>query len=131
MERTYCDTSVILALLLRQSGTQDWSGMENLTTSELTDLECRRALDRIRITDHLSDEEASRRIEELTCLLKTFDIIELDSSIVNRAKGSYPTVVRSLDALHLATAELAQCSLFITGDTRQAVAATAIGLETL
>lgn len=101
-----------------------------LITSEITELECRRTLDRIRIEENLSGEEMADRISELNLMLHSFRIVQLTHPILKRAKASYPTVVRSLDAIHLATAELARVSIFQSRDKQQVTAATAIGLDT-
>ena len=99
-------------------------------TSELTELECRRAIDRIRHQEQLRDEEIADRLLELTVTLKSLAVVELTSPVLQRAKQSFPTVVKSLDALHLATAELAKCQVFFSLDKQQLTAAKALGLKT-
>ena len=128
-EPCYLDSSVLLAHLLREHDYRSALQIEgNWITSEVTELECRRTLDRIRLHEHLPDDELSDRLAELDLLLKSIRVIRLNVSVLKRAKAAYPTVVRSLDAIHLATAELAKSALFLTRDKQQAVAAKAIGL---
>ncbi len=133
MERSepcYLDSSVLLAHLLREHDYRNSLQIEGeWITSEVTELECRRTLDRIRLHEHLGDEELADRLTELDLLLKSVRVVRLNTIVLKRAKAAFPTVVRSLDAIHLATAELAKCALFLTRDRQQAVAAKAIGLR--
>ncbi|MBA3687490.1 MAG: type II toxin-antitoxin system VapC family toxin [Chloroflexi bacterium] len=59
------------------------------------------------------------------------EIIELDAALAARAATIGPTGLRSLDAIHLASALAlgAELDAFITYDARQADAARAAGLE--
>src|SRR5204862_119079 len=117
MKRFYLDSSVLLAVLLREiSADLGFDRNQELVTSELTDLECRRTLDRIRIEERLPNEELSERLSELDAILRTLRIIHLGAPILRRAKAPFPTVVRSLDAIHLATAELSAANVFISRD---------------
>lgn len=131
MAQVYVDSSVILAFLLREPGSEfSPDPSDSLLTSELTELECRRTLDRIRIQEHLDNEEVSELFFELDLILKAMRVIQLGSAVLTRAKASFPTVVRSLDAIHLATAELTSASVFFSKDHQQLTAARAIGFKT-
>ncbi len=66
---------------------------------------------------------------ELELILSSLRIIQINTVILKRAKGFFPTVVRGLDAIHLATAELSKCSQFVTLDKQQGTAAKALGLD--
>lgn len=126
----YLDSSIVLGHLLREKEVEEWAELEGERwTSELTEIECRRTLDRIRLHERMPDTEIADRLMELEILLKSLRIIRLNTTILKRAKAPYPTVVRSLDAIHLASAELVKTRLFLTRDKQQAVAAKAIGLE--
>ena len=128
--KLYLDSSVFLAQLLREGNLQSWNDLEGKRyTSELTELECRRTLDRIRLLEQLEDDEIAERLNELELILQSTHVIALNGAVLKRAKASYPTIVRSLDALHLASAELSNTSLFLTLDKQQATAAKAIGLK--
>jgi uncharacterized protein len=130
--RIYIDSSIVLEVLLRESDGQDWLDLDgSWTTSELSEIECRRTLDRIRLTEKLDNDEVATRLTELDILLRAMNIIKITPPILKGAKASFPTVVRSLDAIHLATATLSQCDMFLTRDRQQAVAAKALGLKTL
>jgi predicted nucleic acid-binding protein len=53
----YVDSSVLLRLVLRQPGAlKEWSSVEEGVTSALTQVECLRTLDRLRIVERISDE---------------------------------------------------------------------------
>lgn len=131
--RIYLDSSILLAHLLRESERPEklaWSKLDGeRITSELAELECRRTLDRIRLQERIHDEEIADRFAEIDLLFQSLRVIQFNAPILKRAKTSFPTAVRSLDAIHLATAELAQSTLFLTFDKQQAIAAKAIGLN--
>ncbi len=132
MDRTYLDSSIILSCLLREEKFEklnlDHQG--ELISSELLDLECRRTLDRIRIHEHLTNEAVADRLKELETSLKSIRLIRLSPPIFQRAKAPFSTVVRSLDALHLATAELVRAKVFLSFDKQQVTAAKALGFST-
>ena len=132
MGKTYIDSSIALALLLREISygviTDEY---EDLLASELLELECRRTLDRIRIQEGLPDAQIAELLSDLDLILSSIRIVQLSAPIIKRAKGSFPTVIRSLDALHLATAELSNVSVFLSRDKQQATAAKAMGLKTV
>jgi len=101
----YVDTSVVLRFILNS----DKSLMKafdfpRTTVSELFFIEFRRTLERLRLTNALNDaqfSEAARRFFELH---PSFEVWNLTPAIKQRAAGSFPTVVGTLDALHIATA---------------------------
>lgn len=64
-------------------------------------------------------------------LLGVMEFVELDEAIADRAGSLEPTGLRSLDAIHLASAMALgeELDAFVTYDTRQADAARAAGLS--
>jgi predicted nucleic acid-binding protein len=64
-------------------------------------------------------------------VLDSLVIVGLDSRIATRAAGLAPASIRSLDAIHLATAlELgADLTAFVCYDDRLSAAAAALGLQ--
>jgi hypothetical protein len=76
---------------------------------------------------------ATRR-KALTDVLAMIDLAPIDSNVIARARGSFPIPVRSLDAIHVATAEAlaavaeAKPVEFWTHDDGQALAALSRGL---
>jgi predicted nucleic acid-binding protein len=69
-------------------------------------------------------------LEQATALLRVLEFIELDAEIAGIAGGLEPSPLRSLDAIHLASALAlgGELDAFVTYDARQADAARALGL---
>jgi predicted nucleic acid-binding protein len=130
--RYYFDSSVILAKLLKEKiQSMGFTQPGEWVTSDLTELECRRTLDRIRLVEKWSDKDVANSLNELTLILKVFRVVHVNIAILNIAKAPFPTVVRSLDAIHLATAKLSQCQRFCTLDQQQAIGARAIEFDVI
>lgn len=132
----YLDTSALLRLVLRESGSLDrevrsWRG---LVSSELLAVESLRTLDRLRLQGDLSVEEAASRRETVTEWLEAVDLVRLQPPILARASEPFPTPLGTLDALHLATAlvwrdRMRQALVMATHDRDLALAARSFGLE--
>lgn len=94
-------------------------------------MECLRTIDRARIQMGLNDRAVSRHRADVLELLDTFGLIALDSVVLERAAEPFPTLLGSLDAIHLASAVLAREEfdelVIATHDDELAVAARAIG----
>jgi hypothetical protein len=131
----YIDSSVVLRPLLGQPKVlQSWGKWQTAYSSELLGIECRRAIDRLRLEGSYDDAQFAAAIEELVRIERTLKRIRLTKSIIQGASRSMPTVVKTLDAIHLASAlairerrgvELA----FATHDAQQAIAARALGFH--
>lgn len=138
MSSAYVDSSIILRIFLREPTSQPLpipGPYSRSVTSEVTDLECRRVLDRIRIEENLPDEEVAMRYDELGKIFDAFEVIALSKNVLARARDSFPTVLRTLDAIHLSSALLFrsledQRCCFLTLDRQQRIAAQALGFET-
>ena len=103
--RTYLDSSVLLRYLLAgDDRLRRLDGEARLASSELIGIECRRVLQRERLEGRLDDEGYSRLAALLASLLDGIDIIEMTESVKRRAGDSFPTIVGTLDALHLSSA---------------------------
>jgi predicted nucleic acid-binding protein len=92
----YLDTSVALAQLLaedRSPPPEFW--LQDLLTSRLLEYELWNAIHRRRLTK--SHGEAARQMVE------SLAMAELSRDILRRAIEPFPTTVRTLDAIHLAT----------------------------
>ncbi len=131
----YLDTSVVLCYLLNQppqlTGWGDWDAAY---TSEVTGMEARRAFDRLHLDGKLDDVNLARAHEELSLVESVLGRIALNRAVLHRASLPMPIAVRTLDAIHLASAMLFQeqrCAslIFATRDGRQATAARALGFE--
>ena len=131
----YLDTSVVLRVLFGQPDPlHEWSRWEEAYTSELMGVEARRAVERLRVERALADEGVARALEGLGLIEATLGAVPLTRPVLQRASLPMPTSVRTLDALHLATALLLRerRSLplhFATHDRPQHLAARALGFE--
>ncbi|HEY8921798.1 MAG TPA: type II toxin-antitoxin system VapC family toxin [Candidatus Limnocylindria bacterium] len=69
-------------------------------------------------------------LDQARSLLGVIEFIELDEEVAERAAGLEPAALRSLDAIHLATALALGEDLdaFVTYDARQGDAARTLGL---
>ncbi|MBI4600405.1 MAG: type II toxin-antitoxin system VapC family toxin [Planctomycetes bacterium] len=131
----YLDTSVVLRVLLRQKDPLAlWGQWESAYSSELLALESRRVLDRLRLEGALVDDDLARAHEELARIEATLGFIPVTRPVLRRASLPMPTAIRSLDAIHLASALLFQESrggqlVFATHDVQQGTAARALGFR--
>jgi hypothetical protein len=102
-------------------------------SSELIRLECLRTIDRARLRLGLPDEEVARRRAAVLEMLEGFALVPPAPPVLERAADPFPTVVGSLDAIHLASALLVRDELddlmLATHDGELAVAARAEGFS--
>ena len=123
----YLDSAAIVKLVHAESESQalrDWLDERadvGWTSSVLAEIESSRALARY----------APEAVVRLHPVLDLVDLVELDAGIRILAQTVKPVTVRSLDAIHLATALRIQPRLtsFVTYDKRLADAARAAGLS--
>jgi uncharacterized protein len=132
----YVDSSVLLRIVFNEPGAlREWRRIDRALASELIRLECRRTIDRARIRERLSDEGVAQRHAAVLEVLEAFDLISLDALVLERAAEPFPTLLGSLDAIHLATALLARSQVddlcMATHDGELATAARAMGFEVL
>lgn len=101
----YLDSSVVLRrVLLGEIVIEQAFACPRCVTSELLEIECRRVIQRCRLTGELTDAGLADAFERLESILAAVDLLDLSRDIKRRAMGAFPVVVRTLDALHLATA---------------------------
>ena len=134
--KAYVDTSVLLRIVLGERGSlRRWGSIALAVSSELIRVEALRTLDRARIRLRLGDEELARRRADVLGALEAFHLARLEPAVLDRAAEPFPTLVRTLDALHLATAVLVRARyadlVFATHDLEQATAARALGFRVL
>lgn len=130
----YLDTSVVLRVLFHEPNpVKVWSKWDKAYSSSLWRVEALRTVDRLRLSGDLSDEEVADLARDIRIVHETLLIHPLDDSILQRASESFPTVVGTLDALHLATAlairEFDKLDLLLTHDLRLGTAARSLGFE--
>lgn len=131
MTACYLDSSAIVKLLTDEKESdalRDQVGARTVRlTSRVAAVEVPRALRR---KGTVSTERGMSPLEDLFAALS---ILELDRTIVARAAHLAPPALRSLDAIHLASAlsVAEQLEAFITYDLRLADAARAAGLTVI
>lgn len=134
--KVYVDTSVILRVILGERGRlTEWSRITEAVTSEIARVECLRALDRLRLAGAMPDRELARRRASALDVLGAFDLVRVNRAVLERAAEPYPTLVRTLDAIHVASALLVRARApslrFATHDADLGVAARAVGLTVI
>jgi predicted nucleic acid-binding protein len=120
----YVDASALAKLLIVEADStamERWYvEIERAVTSRVAVVETQRAVARRAIP--LRNDLVDRT-------LASVEIVELDQSIAGRAATIGPAELRTLDAIHLATAlEIGPIDAFVTYDDRLAEAARGIGL---
>ncbi|MEO7229701.1 MAG: type II toxin-antitoxin system VapC family toxin [Candidatus Limnocylindrales bacterium] len=118
----YLDASAIVRLVIDEPESQGllrwYHESERVVTSRIGVVETRRAVAR---RDHDPDH--------LSAVLDRVEVFELDEEIGRRAGGMTPSSIRTLDAIHIATAlAIPAIDAFVTYDDRQAAAARSAGL---
>jgi predicted nucleic acid-binding protein len=131
----YVDTSVVMRRVLRQANAiTDWSGWARIFSSGLTRVESLRTLDRVRLEGLVTDEQRAELHQQLETIIECISVVPLTESILERASRPLPTVLGTLDALHLTTAlavkreEQIELTL-VTHDDQLALAARSVGLQ--
>lgn len=126
-------TALVAALLERDTtvlkrlapGTQQ-------VTSALTLAEAGRAIIRARATGRLTTEQEQAAVGALRTFGRRCYILDVDRAVLERVRRPFPAEpIRTLDAVHLATAELLgeppQMITIVTRDERVRTNATALG----
>lgn len=133
----YVDSSVILRYALNEPGpTFNWGSVDGAVSSSLAEVECFRALDRARLAGALDEVAHARSRELIYRLLGTCDVIEPARPILERASMPLPMNLKTLDAIHLATAlfyreATGSAVQMVTHDRALARASLAMGLEVI
>jgi len=125
----YLDSSALLKLLHEEAESDELAAWlaeragTPVVSSELAKVEVIRACRRIDPTT----------LPEATTLLAGLDLIPLSNAVIDEAASVGEKTLRSLDALHLASALLvrAQLTAFISYDHRLNEAASTAGIEPL
>lgn len=101
----YLDSSVVLRhILLGELTIHHAFACPRVVSSELLEIECRRVLHRYRLNGDLGDDGLIAAADRLDSVLEGLSIVELTSTVKSRAMAAFPVAVKTLDALHLATA---------------------------
>ena len=128
----YVDSSVLLRVVLGEPNRlRIWPKITNAVSSELIRLECLRTIDRARIRLRLEDGLVAKHRAEVLEAVEALSLVALDSIVLERASEPFPTLMGSLDAIHLASALLIRDELegleFATHDDKLGIAARAMG----
>lgn len=103
----YLDSSVVLRVILAQPGQiPEWKSITTGVASGLVEVECLRAIDRLHLAGRLSIEESVVSREAVYGVLEALELVELTSALLRRASQPMATPLGTLDAIHLATADL-------------------------
>lgn len=130
----YLDTSTVLRVLLRQPKPLEiWGRWERAYASELLHVEACRVIDRLRLEGALDDDVGDAR-EQLGRIESAIAAIALSRPVLQRAALPMATVVKTLGAIHLASAMLCRERRgielsFATHDPQQGRAARALGFH--
>ena len=105
----YAESSAVLTWLLSERGEgevrQLLTGADRVVASTLTAVECARALARGVVTECVSAKDELAALQMLDNVSRSWVTLELTGRVLDRARGRFPhEPVRTLDALHLATA---------------------------
>jgi hypothetical protein len=130
----YVDSSVTLRVVLRQADAlASWDSIDRAFSSELTRVECLRTVDRARIRFALTDDTVAAQRAALLAILAGMEVVSLDRVVLERAAEPLPTLLGTLDAIHLATATLVRNAIpdlaFATHDSELGLAARAVGFS--
>lgn len=131
----YVDSSVVLRVVLGQPGRlAEWKSIVTGVASGLVEVECLRTLDRLRVAGNLSSDDVAVRREAVFHILEGLELVELTRAVLHRAAQPMPALLGTLDAIHLATAEMWREAkgkelLVATHDQALALAARASGFR--
>jgi predicted nucleic acid-binding protein len=130
----YLDTSVVLRVLLGEPNpTNEWGKWEKAYSSAVWRVEALRTVDRLRLTHEITDTEVADLVRDVQTVNDTLAIYPLNDRIMQRASETFPTVVGTLDAIHLASAifirEVQGIDLLLTHDSRLGTAARSLGFK--
>lgn len=128
----YLDSSCIVRFFIGDGAMlASWGRWLRAYTSELTKVEVRRALHRSRAERRITTVELDTAIEQLAIIEASIEFLPLAPVVLALAAEATP-VVKTLDALHLATARQVRALavpelVFATHDRQVAIAAAALG----
>ena len=130
----YVDTSVVLRILFREPNPVGiWGKWDKAYSSALWRVEAMRTIDRLRLTHEINDIEVANLVRDVQLTHETFAIHPVIDRIFQRASETFPTVVGTLDAIHLATAlairEIENLDYLLTHDSQLGTAARSVGFE--
>ena len=131
--QVYLDPSVVIRHVLSQPGALEDIRCESAVASELLAVEVSRTVDNLRVVAHPTEVELTALRQRTNQILGLIELVPLHRLVLARARMAFPTPIKTLDALHLASAlvwaEYVNGSVVLLTHNRQlATAARACGL---
>lgn len=136
----YAESSAVLAWIFQEPRADAVNDVFDRATlvlsSSLTSIECARGVRRAEAAGRISARQAEDLLAEFRSLTAGWDTMEIGERAVHVASAPFPVEpVRSLDAIHLASARVASDSLgdiaVLSFDERVRANAEALGLRVL
>ena len=130
--KVYLDTSVILRRLLNEIGqVAGWAQWTEAYSSRLWKTEAARTIHRLRMEGLVNDKDVACLQADMTLIDESLHVVPVSERILTRAGEPFPTIVGTLDGIHLASAMLIHSTqpldVFLTHDRQQATAARSLG----
>ena len=133
----FVDTSVVLRFVLEGDISLHQAFAATVTAcSELLWIESMRVAQRLRLDGGLDDQSLAEAVSRIAACYSSFRVYLLDEEIKQTAAGPFPTVIGTLDALHLACARRAarhypgETLLVFSYDRPMNLCARALGFST-
>jgi uncharacterized protein len=104
----YVDSSVVLRVVLGQpNALAEWSSISAAVSSRLIEVECVRTVDRLRLRrPDLATEDLVARRAAVYRVIEALQIVDVSPLVLSRAAQPMSAPLGTLDAIHLATAQL-------------------------
>lgn len=134
---TYLDSSVVLRIVLGDpEPLPGWKEIEHAISSGLLRVECQRTLERMRLAEKKPEDVIAIRKKTVDELMSAVDLFDVTNGILLRAGESFIAALKTLDAIHLATAlairdERKESVAFATHDKQLGRAASALDFPVL
>ncbi len=112
----YADSSAILSWIFGEAKGEAvreiLAAADSVLASDLTLVECDRTILRAQATGRISEGKAADRRGRLAAAAAHWHLLRLDAEVIERARRPFPAEpIRTLDALHLASALAARSAL--------------------
>lgn len=134
--KAYVDASVLLRVILgAPDSLPEWPSINAMESSALIEVECRRTFERLRLVEGVEFRVLASHRRALQEVIEHMTLANVSESILQRAGEPFSVSLKTLDAIHLATAiasrELRGPLTFATHDHQLARAAREAGFEVL
>lgn len=135
--KAYVDSSVVLRVVLKSpDALPEWHEITHAVSNVILQIECLRTIDRMQHTGQIKRHEVTPAFRGLHEAIDRIRLVKITDDLIARAGQAYGVAVKSLDAIHVATATMwrERTGLdfpFATHDTAEANAARALGFEVI